>query len=268
VGSVAIDHQDASARWVEYTDDDREKAGHETFRDRLRAFELRLQAEMATIRMPVHLCLGQESVPAALAGVLRREDWLFTGHRNHGHYLAKGGNADRLYDEIRGRETGVCGGYMGSMGLIDPAINFYGSSIVGGSVGIAAGVAMGLKRRDAAGTVVLCVGDAVAEQGVFWESLNFIALHRLRVLIVVENNRYSVHAPLRRRQASDIGHRMRAFGVSGTKVFDALGGTEEWIFTGYGHAQNGPFFVEVMCERECAHSNQMPDFRDDICTGD
>lgn len=259
---VAMNHQAASERWIEYTDADRAKLAREAFVERLRAFELRLQAEMATFRMPVHLCLGQESVPAALAGVLRRQDWLFTGHRTHGHYLAKGGSEDGLYDEIRGLSSGVTGGFMGSMGLIDPDINFYGGSIVGGTVGVAAGVAMGLKRRDIPGTVVLCVGDAVAEQGVFWESMNFIALHRLRVLVVVENNGYSVHAPLDRRQAGDIGHRIRAFGVSGVKVFDSLGGTNDWIRTGYEHAERGPFFVEVMCKRECNHSNQMPDHRD------
>jgi len=84
------------------------------FVNQLRAFELRCQKHMAEFKCPVHLCLGQEHVPDILFQMLRKEDWLFSTHRNHGHYLAKGGSEEKLWDELMGLESGVNKGWAGS----------------------------------------------------------------------------------------------------------------------------------------------------------
>src|ERR1700704_2615175 len=109
-------------------------------------------ARLDEIKSPTHLSLGQEEVPEALR-VLNPNDWLFSTHRNHGHYLAKGGGEDRLWDEICGLATGINGGVAGSQCYSDPAINFHASSIVGGSIGIAVGAAFALKGS---GNLVVC----------------------------------------------------------------------------------------------------------------
>jgi len=179
-----------------------------TFKDRLRAFELKCQAHMSEFKCPVHLCLGQEDVPAALHDLLKPEDWLFSTHRNHGHYLAKGGSEQKLLDEIMGLESGVNGGWAGSQCYSDPSINFHATAMVGGLVGVAVGAALALKKQKRAGVVVCCIGDGATEQGVFWESLNAAELWKLPILFVCENNGYSVHAEIDERQARKIWRRV------------------------------------------------------------
>ena len=51
------------------------------------------------MRCPVHLSIGQESVAVGISATLDRTDWAFSGHRNHAHYLAKGGNLNSMIAE-------------------------------------------------------------------------------------------------------------------------------------------------------------------------
>ena len=62
------------------------------------------------MRCPMHLCIGQEAVAVGVGAALRRDDVVFSNHRAHGHYLAKGGDLSRMLSEIYGRATGCCGG--------------------------------------------------------------------------------------------------------------------------------------------------------------
>ena len=228
-----------------------------TFRDRLRAFELRLQRRMAELQCAVHLCLGQEDVPEVLAAGLRAEDWLFSTHRSHGHYFAKGGDEARLLAEIEGREDGVNGGFSGSQSFCDPALRFHSTAIVGGLIGVATGTALALKLAGSGAIAVCCLGDAGTEQGVFWESLNFAALHRLPMLWVVENNGLSVHAPLSQRQSTPLSQRVRGFGVnygSGLQQLRSVLSDGGRVFL--------PALAEVACKRECNHVGAMEDLRE------
>ena len=217
-----------------------------TFTERLRAFEKRLQANMDKIHCPTHLCLGQEEVPAALHEHLRPDDWVFSTHRAHGHYLAKGGSEQKLWDEIMGLETGVNGGFSGSQSFSDPSINFHCSAIVGGLIGAATGVAYALKLDRAKAIVVCCVGDAGTEAGVFWESLNWAALHSLPIAYICENNGMSVDARIAERQAMPIASRVQSFGIE-------VRGTVAWTLT---NARLGiPSFHETKRKLECYHLN-------------
>lgn len=184
-----------------------------TFRHRVRAFEERLLADMANIYCPVHLSLGQESVAADLRDNMKKEDWLFSTHRNHAHYLAKGGSEQGLWDEIHGLETGINQGFSGSQGISDKSINFHASAIVGGLVGVATGTAYSLKLDGSKAIAICVVGDGGTEAGVFWESLNFAALNKLPIAYIVENNGMSVDSPISERQATALEPRARAFGV-------------------------------------------------------
>lgn len=234
-----------------------------TFKERLRAFELKCQAHMSEFRCPVHLCLGQEDVPAALHEVMLSEDWLFSTHRNHGHYLAKGGSEQKLWDELMGLETGVNGGWAGSQCYSDPLINFHSTALVGGLIGVAVGTALALKRQQRAGIVFCCIGDGATEQGVFWESLNAAALWCLPMVFICENNSYSVHAEISERQCGDLIEKTAAFGIQSGWAWMGndkrlRGLLDDSIKQARG---NMPCFIEVECERECNHVGNMPDFR-------
>lgn len=217
------------------------------FSQRVRDFEHRLQANMRNIMCPVHLSLGHEAAAVDLHECLRPEDWLFSTHRNHHHYLAKGGSEQKLWDEIMGLESGLNGGFAGSQGISDPSINFHASAIVGGLVGVATGTAYALKLNGSKAIVVCCIGDAGTEQGVFWESLNFAALHRLPIVYLCENNGMSVDARLDERQATPIIHRVESFGV---EAFIKIGNAVE-----ISRHVRKPTFCEVKVRLECAHLN-------------
>lgn len=183
------------------------------FIERVRAFEHRLLANMKDVFVPVHLSLGQEGVSADLYEYLRPEDWLFSTHRNHADYFAKGGSETLLWDEIMGLESGLNGGFAGSQGISDASINFHASAIVGGLVGVATGTAYALKLDGSKAIAVCVVGDGGTEAGVFWESLNFAALHKLPIAYICVNNGMSVDSPIEERQATPLIPRAAAFGL-------------------------------------------------------
>lgn len=219
------------------------------FIDELTAFERRLQHNLNDVYCPIHLCLGTESVSDALYQILKPQDWLFGYHRSHGHYKAKGGDMDALYREIMGEETGINGGFSGSQEFSDPAVNFHCSAIVGGLVGVATGCAQALKMNSSDAIAVCMLGDAGTEQGVFWESINFAALHKLPVAYICENNGMSVDAEIAERQARPILDRVRAFGLSTWSDVSGIRGC-------LNHARlHKPSFCEVKVKRDCAHIN-------------
>ena len=218
------------------------------FSDRLRDFEEKILANLDKIRCPVHLSLGAEAVSEAIHQEIRKEDWLFSTHRNHGHYLAKGGSEDKLWDEIQLLPSGINKGLSGSQCFSDPSINFHASSIVGGSVGIAVGAAFALQGTG--NIVVCCLGDAATEEGVFWESISFASLKTLPILFICENNGLSINVPISERQPrkerrqTSIWWRVAGFGIA----------TPPDVRSGFKLARSGePAFVELETIREGDH---------------
>lgn len=168
------------------------------------------------MRCPVHLSIGQESIPAVFAQLITLTDFAVSTHRGHAHYLAKGGNLNAMIAEIYGKSSGCAKGKGGSMHLIDLAVNFMGTSaIVGNSIPIGVGLALSaqLKRTNQISCVFL--GDGATEEGVFYESVNFAAVRKLPVLFICENNLYSVYSPLSVRQPKgrSIAKMVEAMGV-------------------------------------------------------
>lgn len=155
------------------------------------------------MKTPVHLCIGQEAVAAGVCTSLRETDTVFSNHRGHGHYLAKGGDLQALVAELHNRETGCSKGRGGSMHIIDMSVGFHGTSaIVGGGVPVAAGAALSFKMQQTDSVSVAFFGDAAVEEGAIYESINIAALWRLPILFACENNLYAVGTTLAARQAS------------------------------------------------------------------
>ncbi|MHA1909350.1 MAG: thiamine pyrophosphate-dependent dehydrogenase E1 component subunit alpha, partial [Candidatus Thorarchaeota archaeon] len=150
--------------------------------------------ESRDIITPAHLYIGQEAVAAGICAALEDEDYVFSNHRGHGHYLAKGGDPQKLMSELLCREDGCSKGRGGSMHIVAPEVGVLGtSSIVGGCIPIGAGAALGIKLRNSNQVSTAFFGDGAADEGVFFESLNFAAIYDLPVLFVVENNHYASH---------------------------------------------------------------------------
>ena len=145
-------------------------------------------------RCPVHLYSGEEAIAAGVCAVLTKKDYVFSTHRSHGHYLAKGGDMPALMAEIYGKETGCSRGRGGSMHLIAPDRGMMGSApIVAGTISLAVGAALASSIRKEKRVTVSFFGDGAAGEGVLYESLNFAALRKLPIIFVCENNLYSTH---------------------------------------------------------------------------
>lgn len=172
------------------------------------------------MRCPVHLCIGQEAIPAGVCASLRKEDYIMSNHRSHGHYLAKGGDMKSMFAEIYGKSTGCSGGKGGSMHLVDLSANILGTTpIVAGIVPVAAGVAFGTILKKEKKVTVVFMGEAATEEGVFCETLNFASLKKLPIVFVCENNFFSVYSPLSVRQPAerDNVRIAEAYGIPGIK---------------------------------------------------
>ena len=222
----------------------------------LRIEELYPKDEMKT---PVHLCIGQEAVAAGVCANLQREDYVFSNHRGHGHYLAKGGDLRAMIAELYCRETGCSKGRGGSMHLVDRSVGLMGSSsIVAGSVPLATGAALSSQMKRDGRVSVGFFGDAAAEEGVVYESVNFAVLKRLPVVFVCENNFYAVFSPLRSRQAFDGIHRRFAgcgiptYQVNGNNVLEVYRIAQRAVEAARNGA--GPSFVECRTYRWRGHS--------------
>ena len=166
------------------------------------------------MRCPIHLSLGQEAAAVALCYNLTERDYMVSTHRGHAHYLAKGGSLNGLICELYGKKTGCSGGQGGSMHLIDRSVGFYGStSIVAGTIPIGVGLAFAKRIRRAPGIVVICLGDAALEEGVFHEALNFAKLKELPIVFACEDNQYSCFTHKDVRQSFDIKELCRSYKV-------------------------------------------------------
>src|ERR1700712_3159083 len=180
------------------------------------------------IRCPVHLCIGQEAVAAGVSDVLDPQDWVVSGHRSHGHYLARGGNLDAMMAELYGKLAGCCAGKGGSMHLIDLAVGFLGAvPIVASPIPIGVGAALGAMLGGEPRVVIVSLGDGAMEEGPAHESLNFAALKRLPVVFVCENNFFSVYTHISARQPevrslSQVarGHGVKACSGDGNNVLE------------------------------------------------
>jgi len=152
---------------------------------RIRAVEEKIAAEYNNQRMrcPTHLSIGQEAVPSAISSCINKNDFAVSTHRGHAHYLAKGGDLKAMIAEIYGKETGCSKGKGGSMHLIDTKVGFMGTSaIVGNSIPVGVGLALSCKLKKSDQISIVYLGDGAVEEGVFYESLNFSILQKLRVL--------------------------------------------------------------------------------------
>lgn len=216
------------------------------------------------MRTPTHLSIGQEAVAAGLSLALLPEDQIFTGHRCHAAYLAKGGDYDGFFAELCGRATGVSAGRAGSAHLTDPQAGIYSSPILGATIPVAVGAALSFQMDQKKAIAVAVFGDATIEEGVFAESVNFAVAKKLPVLFVCENNLYSTHSPLSVRQPpSPIFERVRSKefpteqvdGNDAPKVYDAFRMAIKYI-----RYCRMPFFVECLTYRIREHVGPLHDF--------
>lgn len=244
----------------------------ELFRRMLRIREIELEIEhryrQDHMKTPIHLVIGQEATSVGCCAAMRTTDLVYSSHRTHGAYLAKGGDLKAMLSEMHCRIDGCAGSRGGSMHLIDFSVGMAGTSaIVAGSVPIAAGAALAAKMQGADRVVAVFFGEAATEEGVVSETLNFAALRKLPIVFVCENNFYSVQSPLFERQPDrDVArwaeaHAMPSVRIDGMNILDVQDAAKLAIERARGGG--GPSFIEARVYRYRAHGGN----GDDSATG-
>src|SRR5205085_7496310 len=129
------------------------------------------------MKTPIHLVIGQEAAAVGCCAALRPVDLVYSSHRTHGAYLAKGGDLKSMLCEMHCRINGCVGSRGGSMHLIDKSVGMVGTSaIVGGAVPIAVGAALAAQPQGEDRVVVVFMGDATTDEAVAAEGLYFAAV--------------------------------------------------------------------------------------------
>ena len=188
---------------------------------KIRAFEENANELYLSRKMPglTHLYIGEEAVAVGVCEALRKDDYITSTHRGHGHCVAKGAKLDRMFAELLGKEAGYCRGKGGSMHIADQDTgNLGANAIVGGSSGIATGAALSIKMRGSDQVAVCFFGDGAMGQGLFYEVANMAQLWKLPVIYVCENNRYGEYTKQEEAGAGTLVGRAQAFGIHAVEV--------------------------------------------------
>ena len=207
----------------------------------------------------IHLYAGEEAVAVGVCANLRRDDYITSTHRGHGHCIAKGAKLDKTMAEILGRKTGYCKGKGGSMHIADFSIGMLGATaVVGAGIPIAAGAGLSIKLRGTDQVVACFFGEGASNQGTFHEGINLAAVWGLPVVFVCENNLYAMGTRQSRVMAiENIADRAVAYGIPGVAadgndvlaVFEAARVAVERARRG-----EGPTLIECKTYRQKGHS--------------
>ena len=176
--------------------------------------------------------VGQEAAAVGAINALTADDLILTNHRSAGHLLARGADPGRLLAEVMGRRDGYCKGRSGSLHISVKELGVVlTTTIVGGELSLAPGVALAQTMQGRPGIVACFFGDGAACVGSFHESLNLAALWNLPVLYICENNQWQAFVHRReamsREHVSDwgAGYGIPVRTVDGNDVFAVLEAT-------------------------------------------
>jgi len=211
----------------------------------------------------VHLYTGQEAVAVGVCSNLRRDDFVTSTHRPHGHFIAKGGALKQLMAELYAKKTGCSKAKGGSMHLCDFEVGMPPSiAIVAAAVPVAAGMGLAFKMKRTDQVVTCFFGDGATNEGAWHEGLNVAAIWKLPVVFVCENNVYAASTRTSTMMpVKNVADRASAYGIPGMvidgndvlAVYDAL-------HEAVTRARNGlgPTLVECLTYRHSGHSRGDP----------
>jgi len=218
------------------------------------------------IQSPVHLSIGQEAVAVGICANLNPEDWVFINYRGHAFYLAKGGPLPQFFAELMGRIDGLSKGKAGSMHLAAPKQGVIGASaVVASTISHAVGAALASKIKGEKNRIFVAnFGDGAMEQGVFFESLNFTALHNLPVLFLCEDNGLAVHTHVKDRQSFDLEKLISAFDIDYTFIEEGYDPTkvmqDSKKVIDFVRSKQSPAFLRIKTARYREHVGPGEDF--------
>lgn len=227
---------------------------------RIRVFELKAEELFLQGKLPgfIHLYIGEEAIATGAMANLRKDDYITSTHRGHGHMIAKGASMDRMMAELYGKKTGYCKGKGGSMHIADVSIGVLGANgEVGGGLPIAVGAAMGIKLLKKDSVVISFFGDGASNRGSFHESLNWASVYNLPVIFLCENNQFASTARVNETTSVEnisvraVGYNMKGVTIDGNDVLLVYETVKEAV----DRARNGggPTLIEAKTYRLKGH---------------
>jgi len=211
----------------------------------------------------LHPYIGEEAVAVGACMAIKKEDYIISTHRGHGHAIAKGADLNKMMAELFGKSTGYCKGRGGSMHIADTELGMLGANgIVGGGLPISVGAGFSCKMGKKGRVTICFFGDGAANNGVFHEALNMSAIFKLPVIYICENNLYAISMCSKESVAgNDIAGRSKSYGIPGYKVdgsdvvaiYEAV---EKAV--NYARKGNGPSLIEAQTYRFFGHHPNDP----------
>jgi pyruvate dehydrogenase E1 component alpha subunit len=227
---------------------------------RIRRFEERVAREFADGNIPgsVHLYIGEEAVATGAIAHLKKEDYIMSTHRGHGHIIAKGGETDKMMAEMFAKKTGYCLGKGGSMHIADLDIGILGAAgIVGSGIPIATGAALSAQMRGTDQVTICFFGDGASNIGRFHEGINMASVWHLPIVFICENNLWAVSVPTSTSlNIPNVADRAVGYGIPGV-VVDGMDVVA--VYEAAGEAVNrarkgqGPTLIEAKTYRFRGH---------------
>ncbi len=218
---------------------------------------------MQKIRGFCHLYIGQEAVAAGIMTATRPDDNMITAYRDHGLAIAKGITSRECMAELYGKATGCTKGKGGSMHFFSKEKRFFGGhGIVGGQIGLGAGIAFAEQYSGTDRATICMFGDGAARQGMLHETFNMAVLWNLPVVFICENNYYAMGTSVERTsKVLDIYRLADAYDMPGDSV-DGMSCEEvhKAIERAVKRAREGggPTFLEIKTYRYRGHSMSDP----------
>jgi len=228
---------------------------------RIRRFEERVSREFADGNIPgsVHLYIGEEAVATGAIAHLKKEDYIMSTHRGHGHLIAKGGETTKMMAELFAKKTGYCLGKGGSMHIANIDIGILGAAgIVGSGIPIATGAGLSAKMRGTDQVTICFFGDGASNIGRFHEGVNLASVWHLPVVFICENNLWAVSVPTTLSlNVPNVADRAAGYGIPGVVVdgmdviamYEAAGQAVDRARKG-----QGPTLIEAKTYRFRGHS--------------
>lgn len=168
----------------------------------------------------VHVYRGEEATATGICAALRKDDYITSTHRGHGHLIAKGADVNEMLAELCGKSTGCNGGKGGSMHIADIDKGIIGANgLLAAGLTLGTGAAFSAKYRETDQVAVSFFGDGSSNEGEFHETMNLASLWKLPQIFVCENNGYQVTCPVSRTVAcKTIAERASAYNMPGVTV--------------------------------------------------
>lgn len=210
-----------------------------------------------------HLYIGQEAILAGMAAAIDPTDRMITAYRDHAHPLIIGTDPKKVMAELYGKKTGTSKGKGGSMHMFDKERNLFGGhGIVGGQIGLGAGIAFADKYNDEKRATICFMGDGAARQGILHETFNMAMVWKLPVVFIIENNQYAMGTSVKR--TSNV-HDMSKLGLSYDMPSESVDGmspeaVHKAILKAADRAKagEGPTLLDIQTYRYKGHSMSDP----------